>query len=71
MTLAAVPGTELGPTVVPMASGYPAYHFFLCFVFWGSYNIDIHTHTHTHIGKLVPLHPCDPNHSGSGSRDLS
>jgi hypothetical protein len=61
MPPALVRGTELGPAAIPVASGYPASHFFCFFVFWGSCNIHIHTHTHTRIiGKFVPLHPCVP-----------
>jgi hypothetical protein len=42
MSLAPVPGTELGPVVVPVASGYPTCHFFCFFVFWGNCNVCVY-----------------------------
>jgi hypothetical protein len=37
--LVSVPRTELGPAIILVASGHPAYHIsFLFFVFWGNYN---------------------------------
>jgi hypothetical protein len=53
-----VHGTEFGPSVVPVASGYLPRRLLLLFSYFEV--TIIYTHIYKDIENFVPLHPCAP-----------